>query len=43
LVVRLQPFGGSKQEDTGNKFRSTYGTMMLRKYDISTVRKMMGA
>jgi len=25
-----------------HKFRSTYGTMMLRKYDISTVRKMMG-
>jgi integrase len=25
-----------------HKFRSTYGTMMLRKYDISTVRKLMG-
>lgn len=25
-----------------HKFRSAYGTMMLRKYDISTVRKMMG-
>lgn len=25
-----------------HKFRATYGTMMLRKYDISTVRKLMG-
>ena len=25
-----------------HKFRSTYGTMTLRKYDISTVRKLMG-
>jgi hypothetical protein len=24
-----------------HKFRSTYGTTMLRKYDISTVRKLM--
>ena len=25
-----------------HKFRSTYGTMMLRKYDISAVRKLTG-